>query len=165
MLFRSDRNLATAGDNLTVTKSFTVTVTPVNDVPLLDQPGDLTIAEDAAQQTVNLTGIAAGGGESQPLRVTASSSNLGLIPNPSVSYTSAASTGSISFTPVADQSGTAVITITVEDGGLDGNLTTAGDNLTFSRSLTVTVTAVNDVPTINTVADLTIAEEIGRAHV
>jgi len=154
-----DRNLATAGDNLTVTKSFTVTVTPVNDVPLLDQPGDLTIAEDAAQQTVNLTGIAAGGGESQPLRVTASSSNPGLIPNPSVSYTSAASTGSISFTPVADQSGTAVITITVEDGGLDGNLTTAGDNLTFSRSLTVTVTPVNDVPTINTVADLTIAED------
>ena len=154
-----DRNLATAGDNLTVTKSFTVTVTPVNDVPLLDQPGDLTIAEDAAQQTVNLTGIAAGGGESQPLRVTASSSNLGLIPNPSVSYTSAASTGSISFTPVADQSGTAVITITVEDGGLDANLATAGDNLTFSRSLTVTVTPVNDVPTINTVADLTIAED------
>ena len=154
-----DGDLATAGDNLTVTKSFTVTVTPVNDTPLLNQPADVTIAEDAAQQTVNLTGIAAGGGETQPLSVTATSSNTGLIPNPSVTYTSAGATGSIAFTPAADQNGTAVITVTVTDGGLDGDLSTAGDNLSFSRSFTVTVTPVNDVPLIDTLSDLTIAED------
>ncbi|MFM7166558.1 MAG: hypothetical protein ACKO3T_15070, partial [Planctomycetaceae bacterium] len=154
-----DGNLATTGDNLSVTKTFTVTVTPVNDTPLLDQPVDLTIAEDALQQTVNLTGIAAGGGETQPLRVTAISSNTGLIPNPSVTYTTANSTGSIAFTPVADQNGTAVITVTVTDGGLDGDLATTGDNLSFSRTFTVTVTAVNDAPVMDALSDLTIAED------
>ena len=40
-----------------------------------------------------------------------------------------------------DQSGTATITVTVEDGGLDGDLSTAGDNATFSRTFDVTVNA------------------------
>jgi hypothetical protein len=154
-----DGDLATAGDNLTVMTSFTVTVTPVNDTPLLNQPSNLTIAEDAAQQTVNLSGIAAGGGETQPLRVTAISSNTGLIPNPTVTYTSASATGSIAFTPVADQNGSAVITVTVTDGGLDGDLATPGDNLSFSRSFTVTVTPVNDAPLMDALSDLTIAED------
>ncbi|MFM7836035.1 MAG: hypothetical protein ACKPJD_29925, partial [Planctomycetaceae bacterium] len=123
-----DGNLSTTGDNLTVTKTFTVTVTPVNDVPTLDQPSDATIDEDASEQTVSLTGISAGGGESQPLQITASSSDTSLIPNPTVIYTSADVTGSLKYTAAADQSGTAVITVVVTDGGLDGNLSTTGDN-------------------------------------
>jgi hypothetical protein len=111
----------------------------VNDDPTLDAIGNLTINEDASEQTVNLSGITAGGGESQPLRVTSTSSSTGLIPNPAVTYTTANATGSIAFTPVADQSGTATITVTVEDGGLDGDLSTAGDNATFSRTFDVTV--------------------------
>ncbi|MEO2018456.1 MAG: hypothetical protein ABGZ53_29245, partial [Fuerstiella sp.] len=120
----------------------------VNDVPTLDAIGNLTIAEDASEQTVNLTGITAGGGETQPLRVTASSSSTGLIPNPTVTYTTANPTGSIAFTPVADQSSTATITVTVEDGGPDGNLSTAGDNATVSRTFDVIVAAVNDAPSL-----------------
>jgi hypothetical protein len=91
---------------------------------------------------VNLAGITAGDSESQPLRVIASSSNTGLIPNPTVTYTTANATGSIAFTPVTDQSGTATITVTVEDGGLDNNLSTAGDNATFSRTFDVAVNKV-----------------------
>ncbi|MEO1999317.1 MAG: integrin alpha, partial [Planctomycetaceae bacterium] len=120
----------------------------VNDDPTLDAIGNLTINEDASEQTVNLSGITVGGGESQPLRVTTTSSNTGLIPNPTVTYTSANVTGSIAFTPVTDQNGTATITVTVEDGGLDGNLDTAGDNTTFSRTFDVIVAAVNDAPVL-----------------
>ncbi len=104
-----------------------------NDAPTLNALSNLSIAEDASAQTVNLTGITAGGSESQPLRVIASS-RIGLIPNPAVTYTTANATGSIAFTPVADQNGMATITVTVEDGGLDNNLSTAGDNATFSRT-------------------------------
>ena len=39
-----------------------------NQDPTLGALSDVTIAEDTAEQTVNLTGITAGGGESQPLR-------------------------------------------------------------------------------------------------
>lgn len=160
-----DGNFSTAADNRTSTRTFTITVTPVNDAPTLDTLSDSTIAEDAPEQTVNLFGITAGGGETQPLRVTATSSNTGLIPDPSVTYTSANATGSIRYTPVANQSGTATITVTVEDGGLDSDLSTSGDNLTFTRSFLVTVTAVNDAPTLDALSDLTISEDASEQTV
>ena len=73
-------------DNLTFSRTFQVTVNPVNDTPTLDQPDNVTVDEDASEQTVNLSGITAGGGETQPLRVTATSSNTDLIADPTVVY-------------------------------------------------------------------------------
>ena len=149
-----DNNLATPGDNGTFTRQFTVIVTGVNDPPTLDAIADpAPIAEDAGPQTVNLTGITAGTGESQLLQVTASSNNTGLIPNPTVTYTSPAATGSLSYTPVANASGSAIITVTVTDGGLDNNLATPGDNGTVSRTFTVVVSADNDPPTLDAIPD------------
>ena len=117
------------------------------------------ILEDAGLQTVNLSGISAGPGESaQPLQVTASSNNTGLIPNPTVTYTSPAATGSLSYTPVANASGSAVITVTVTDGGTDNNLATPGDNGSVVRTFTVTVTAVNDAPAITAGGTLNFTE-------
>ena len=81
-----DGDLATAGDNSSVTLTFTVTVNPVNDTPTLDQPGNVTIDEDAAEQTVSLAGISAGGGETQPISVTATSGNTALVPKPALAY-------------------------------------------------------------------------------
>ncbi|HVK07200.1 MAG TPA: Ig-like domain-containing protein, partial [Gemmataceae bacterium] len=64
-----------------------ITVAGVNDAPTLDAPANLTVAEDAGQQTVTLTGIAAGPpDEFGTLTVTAASDNTALIPNPSVVY-------------------------------------------------------------------------------
>jgi hypothetical protein len=114
----------------------TITVTP-NVPPTLDAIADpVAINEDASQQTINLTGITAGGGESQPLQVTATSNNTGLIPNPTVTYTSPNTTGSLAYTPVANTFGTAIVTVTVTDGGPDGNFGTPDDNGTFSRMFT-----------------------------
>ncbi|MFY8059477.1 MAG: hypothetical protein ACOVRM_17160, partial [Planctomycetaceae bacterium] len=154
-----DGNLSTTGDNLTVTKTFTVTVNAVNDAPTLNQPADVTIDEDASEQTVGLTGISAGGGESQPLRVTATSTNSGLIPDPTVTYASADATGTLAFTPIADQSGEALIIVTIEDGGPDNDLSTTGDNATTTLVFAVIVMAVNDAPTLNQPSDVTIDED------
>ena len=55
-----------------------------------------------------------------------------LIPNPTVTYTSPNATGSLAYTPVANAYGTAIITVTVTDAGLDDNLATPGDNLTVT---------------------------------
>ena len=93
------------GVNNTVVRTFTVTVSPVNDLPTLTAIADpAAILEDSSLQTVNLAGIAAGGGETQTLTVTATSDNTGLIPNPTVNYTSPNATGSLAYTPVAGQS-------------------------------------------------------------
>lgn len=145
----------TVSDGLATTnRAFTVTINPVNDPPTLTQPADLTISEDAPQQTVTLAGITSGAAnESQTLTVTASNRNPALLTGLSVVYTSPNTTGTLRFTPVADASGSAVITVTVDDGG--------GSNNIVSRSFTVTVLPVNDVPTLDAIASLTIPEDAG----
>jgi hypothetical protein len=140
-------NGGTAGGGIdTVTRTFTVNVTPVNDTPTLDAiPNPPFIQQNAGLQTINLAGISAGPSETQAVTITATSSNPGLIPNPTVDYTSPAATGSLSYTPVADQGGNAVITVTVTD---DGGTTSGGVNF-VTRTFTVTVfvsTAANDPP-------------------
>ncbi len=145
--------LTVSDGTLTSATTFNVTVNPVNDPPTLANIANLTINEDAGVQTVNLSGISAGGGEAQTLTITAISGNVSLIPNPTVTYTSPNTTGSLSYTPVADASGTALITVTVNDGGASNNITT--------RTFTITVNPVNDLPTLGGLANLTINEDAG----
>lgn len=117
---------------------------PINVVPTLAAIANpAAILEDAVLQTVALSGIRAGGIESQALTVTATSSNPSLIPHPTVTYTSASAFGSLAYTPVANASGTAVITVVVTD---DGGTNSGGINA-VTNTFTVTVTAVNDAPT------------------
>ncbi len=134
-----------------------------NATPTLDVIDDLTIEEDVVGHTLNLAGISAGGTESQLLRVTASSSDTELTPDPAVTYTSANPAGSLAFTPVSNQNGTATITVTVEDGGLDDDLDTTEDNASFSRTFDVTVNAVDDPPVVSSLPDLSI-DEGGQVH-
>lgn len=113
--------------------------------PTLNPISDLSLLEDAAEQTISLSGITAGGSELQPLRLTVSSTNTELFASLSVNYSSPAATGSLRLTPAPFTAGTAVITVTVEDGGPDNDLDTADDNATFSQSFTVDVTATRPV--------------------
>ena len=144
--------------NNTLTRTFTVTVNPVNDQPTLAAISNVSIAEDATAQTVGLTGISTGNvNESQTLTVTASSSNTSLVPNPTVSHTSANSTASLNFTPVANANGTATITVMVNDGQAANN--------TVTQTFTVTVNAVNDLPTLNVLSTLNLLENSGVQNV
>ena len=131
------------GTSESVASSGTDTVSNANGVPTLGALSDVNINENDPEQTVLLAGITAGGVENQPLLITAVSDNTSLIPDPTVNYTSPDSTGSLTFTAVADQSGTATITVTVEDGGLDNDFATQGDNDTVLRTVTVNVAPVN----------------------
>ncbi len=143
-----------ASNNI-VSRSFTVTVNPVNQSPTLTALANVTINAGAGLQTVNLTGITSGAtNETQTLTVTATSSNPSLIPNPTVNYTSPNTTGTLAFTPVALASGSATLTITVNDGGASNNVIT--------RSLTVTV---NQLPTISPIADQVIAMDTATAAI
>ncbi len=147
-----------ASNNI-VTRTFTVNVTAVNDTPTLDAISNpAAINEDSGIQTIDLTGIGTGAAnESQTLVITATSNNPSLIPNPSVSYTSPGAVGTLSFTPVANASGSAVIFVTVDDGQIVNNF--------LSRSFTVTVNTVNDVPSFTKGADVVVNEDAGAYSV
>ena len=139
--------IATNGIGAAAQQSFTLNVS-ANNAPTLDPIADpASVNEDAGLQTVGVQGISAGAGESQPLQVTATSNNTALIPDPTVTHTSPGATGTLSYTPAANVSGSALITVTVRDGGHDLDLGTAGDNQTVTQAFTVTVLPVNDAPT------------------
>jgi hypothetical protein len=154
-----DGNLITTNDNVSKTIFFQISVLAENDNPTIDALDDLTINEDATQQTVTLSGISAGGNEIQPLSVSVSSNNTDLITLPILSYASPDSTGTLRFTPVANQSGTATITVTTIDGGLDANLATTADNAVTTELFDIDVIAINDPPTVDPIDDVTVAEE------
>ena len=111
----------------------------LNDLPSFDALAEVALLIDAAEQTIALSGIAPGDGTPRPLLVTASSSNPALIPNPTVSYSSPSTTGSLTFTPVAGQTGTATVSVTITDSGADEDLATTADNKTLTRTFLVSV--------------------------
>jgi VCBS repeat-containing protein len=143
------------GDN-TDGDAFTLTVSPVNDAPTINPIADRTINEDAGPQFFGLGGINAGPGETgQVIAISATSSNPSLVPNPIVTYGSPSTTATLDYTPASGQSGSALITVTVQD---DGGIANGGQDTTV-RTFTINVTAVNDPPTISDIPDQVMDED------
>ncbi len=95
----------------------TLTGNVMNPAPTLDNLANRVIPVNSGEQTVQLSGISDGVGFDQNIVIEASSSNTGLIPTPAVSYENGQSTGTLTFTPAADMTGTANITVTLTDDG------------------------------------------------
>jgi VCBS repeat-containing protein len=131
------------------TQTVTITVTPVNDVPTITALADQTIAEDS---TTGALAFTVGDVETAvgALTVTAVSSNPALIPNGNLTLVNlGGGNWTIEAVPALNQFGGPVtITVTVDDG-----------TTTTDETFDVTITPVNDVPTITALADQTIAED------
>ena len=127
----------------------------VNNPPTLNALADLTLDEDAPQQTVALTGIGNGGEPGQAVTITASSDNPALVPNPSIAYFSPTSTGTLRLQPAPDAFGTCLITVTASDG--------QPQNSTVVRTFRVTVNPVNDAPTLDAIPDVVVTQVITSA--
>ncbi|MBP8033337.1 MAG: T9SS type A sorting domain-containing protein [Bacteroidia bacterium] len=108
----------------------------LNSAPTLNAISNYTVCQDAATTNVPLSGITKGtnAAETQTISIYATSSNTLLIPNPTVYYTNPNSTGSITFKPNIGQSGTAIITVTANDGGPNNGSTV--------KTFTVTVKGI-----------------------
>jgi hypothetical protein len=152
-------DLADAANYALLRSMITDAIAAVNDSPTINQPSDLALLEDAVTQLVSLAGITAGVSETQPLTVTATSNNPTLIADPLVTYVSDQSTGSLSLTPLTDQSGTATITVTVTDGGLDELLSTTEDNALFTTTFDVIVSAESEAEAELTEATVTAVQD------
>jgi len=105
---------------------------PANKLPTLNPLSNLTLNINAATETLTLSGITSGNTNAKAaIKITATSSNTKLIPTPKITYTSPKSTGSVTFKPANNQTGTATITVTVNDG--------ASNNSVVTQSFKVTV--------------------------
>lgn len=115
-----------------VARSFTINILPVNDPPTLAALTNLTLSATNSSRIVTLQGITSGApNESQPLTVTAASSNPALIPHPTVAYYSPGTAGTLQLRANTNTFGTATISVTVNDG--------QNANATTTRTFVVTV--------------------------
>jgi hypothetical protein len=83
------------------------------------------------------------------LVISATSSNLTLVPVPNVIFSGSGNNRTVTVTPAANQFGTSLITVTLDDG--------ASSNHFASQSFLVTVNPVNDPPTLDPIANVIIS--------
>ncbi len=155
---------ANGGFDTSANQTFTITVTAVNDVPSFTKGADQTVNEDAGSQTVSgwATAISKGGSSDesgQMLTFNVTNNNNALFSvQPAVNST----TGTLTYTPAANANGSATVTVTLSDSGgtLNGGIDTSA-----VQTFTITVTAVNDVPSFTKGADQTVNEDAGSQSV
>ncbi|PYM89328.1 MAG: hypothetical protein DME04_26625 [Candidatus Rokuibacteriota bacterium] len=135
--------MAVSDGQLSTPTSFQLTVTATNTAPTITPIADQTINEDTATGALAFT---VGDAETAPgsLTVSGSSSNPTLVPNGNIVFGGTGANRTVTVTPAANQNGTATITVTVSDG-----------QLSTPTSFQLTVTAVNDAPTITSIANQT----------
>lgn len=142
---KDDGGKAGGGIDSTLMKFYVNITSSLNHIPTIQSILPFSILEDAESLIVNLTGISDGDNNTQDLQFTVTSSNEALVVNPIVNYVSGSNSAQLIFKPLANANGITNIKIIVSDNG--GNETNNG-NLLTSIEVPVTVTAVNDKPTI-----------------
>lgn len=109
----------------------TYTFNTTNIPPSISTIPNVTVCQDVSLTLGYLNGISCGStNESQNISITATSNNPSLISNPSVSYSSPNTSGYVFMYPTAGQYGTAVITVTLNDGWSVNNITTTSFTVT-----------------------------------
>ncbi|MEQ2008205.1 MAG: Ig-like domain-containing protein, partial [Limisphaerales bacterium] len=140
------------------TRTFTITVTPVNTAPTVALTNTtVTVLEDSGVTTVPglvLFNVGAPNESSQSI----TNVTVTIVSNPTLfSVPPAVSlNGTLTFTPAPNRSGIATVTVTAQDNGGTEN---TGVNSGTSELLTINVTAVNDAPTISFSPNVVRAED------
>ena len=151
----------------TSSQIFTVTVNPVNQPPTINaiaNPAPI-FESTSTPQTVSLTGITAGPGQSENLTITAVSSNPGLIANPATTATATATLSGGAVSAIAITGGGNAYSfppaVTIAGGGGSGATATAvltngmvtGITITNSGSGYTSAPAVTIAPPLATAVD------------
>ncbi len=139
-----------SSSSLMQTIATTVVSPPTNQPPTLSLIQNISVVEGSGSQVMALTGITSGlVTATNKIKVTATSSNTRLVPNPTINYTNPASTAVLTLQPSASDTGTATITVTVNNG--------AKSNNTVQRSFSVSI-VTQPPPTLNPIGNLTVTD-------
>ncbi|MGI0487175.1 cadherin-like domain-containing protein [Pantanalinema rosaneae CENA516] len=159
----NDQGATGAPGPLSVTRSLTVNVTPVNDRPTFTGGSNVVINEDAGAQTIAgwatniLRGPATATDEvTQTVTFNVTTDNAALF---STAPTVDSATGNLIFTAAPNANGTANVTVTLRDNGGTAN---GGVDTSTPYVFTIVVNPVNDAPTFTPGSNtLTILEDAG----
>jgi cytochrome c peroxidase len=143
VVLTDDGGTANGGQDSSPPVTFTISLTPVNDRPSFTPGPTQTVLEDAGPKTVSgwATNINPGAANEagQALTFVVSNSNSVLFSvQPAIS-----ANGTLSYTPAANRSGQASVTVTLRD---DGGTANGGQDSSSPATFTIRVTAVNDPP-------------------
>lgn len=136
---------ANGGVDTSTEEGFTISITPVNDAPTFTKGANQTVNEDAGFQFVSnwATNISQGPNEfdSFSFQVTNNTNSSLFSQQPTVS-----TSGTLTYSPAFNASGSADITIVLKDTGGTAN---GGADTSAPQTFTITVTPVNDAPQIS----------------
>ena len=161
IVLKDNGGTANGGVDTSASQTFTINVTAVNDAPSFTKGPDQTVLENAGAQTVNpwATAISAGpadeAGQTLTFQITGDTNAALFSVAPAVS-----STGVLTYTPAANASGSATITLNLKDNGGTAN---GGADTSASQTFVINVTAVNQAPSFTKGPDQTVSENSG-AH-
>jgi hypothetical protein len=150
------------GTGFSVNQSFTVTFNSTNVPPTITPITNQTINEDTSTVSLPFTigDAETGGALTCAGSVVGASSNTTIVPNANIVVTGTAPNCNVVVTPALNQNGgPVIITLTVTDTGFPLPVATA------NTSFNVTVTPINDAPTISAIANQTIIEDISTGSV
>ena len=137
---------------LTATQTFTMNVTQVNQAPVISSITAQSTNEDTAINGIAFT-ITDADSTVYCNNVAGTSSNTALVPNANIVITGTAPNCVAAITPTANNSGSAMITLTLTDNGVPLPAKTA------TSAFTLTVNAVNDAPTISAITNKSTDED------
>ncbi len=133
--------------------STTFNITAVNDEPSFTKGANQAVDENSGAQTVNgwATAISKGPADEtgQTLTFTVTNDNNGLFSaQPAID-----GSGNLTYTPAADQTGTATVSVVLSDNGGTDN---GGDDTFATQEFTITINVVITAPSVTTSAANTI---------
>ncbi|PYR90765.1 MAG: hypothetical protein DMF84_19190 [Acidobacteria bacterium] len=158
---RDNGGTLNGGSDLSASQTFTITVTPVNDVPSFTKGANQVVLEDAVPQSIAwATAISAGPANesAQTLNfIVSNSSNVLFSAQPQIS-----ATGTLTFTAAPNVNGLATVTVQLHD---NGGIADGGVDTSAAQTFTISVTAVNDAPSFTKGADQTSSAGAGAQTV
>ena len=149
---------ANGGNDTSATNTFTITVTPVNDPPSFSLlTNNVAVQENGGAQSIPLaTNISPGPANESSQTVAflvGNNSNSLFSAQPAIS-----ANGTLTFTPAANANGTATVTVYAQDNGGTAN---GGVDTSAAQTFAITITPVNQPPTLDAISNLTTNENSG----
>ena len=143
----STLTLTVSDGSSSASSAFVLTVNAVNDAPVISAMPDQTIEEDASSDALAFT-LADVDSLPDTLSVQAKSSNPALLPEAAIALSGSGASRSLMLVPAANQAGTSTVILIATDG-----------TAISTRTFVLTVSAINDAPTITRIADQTIEQD------